>query len=397
MRLLVLDTTHGGETLSTALAEEGHIVDCVDVYYERDGIPPETAQRRSYSACIAPVHLDPAYLLLHLGLPVITHHQAAGLLLGSDLPHPFIEITGERGKTTTAYALAHLMAGAGILHTSSGDIRYPEKTLLGRYSITPANIIRPVQEARRLDGWCIAESSLGVSGRGDLGILTSPGDYRIAAGRRSALEAKLRHLSTCRQLLLPEGICVDHPDAHTVGEITSSEGTTISYSYDGIEGSFDHPLLMLEGYRLPLLTATAAGCLLGIDPVLLRSFEALPGRMKTRYENGCLIVDASNSGTTKDTTIEAARYARQIERGADLHLIIGQDAHAVCENFADDDIIAAISAIEPGDLTIVTLDEPSELLSRYPAGRRAASLEAAMQTTEKRADTIILLAVKTWR
>ncbi len=397
MRLLVLDTTHGGGTLATALAEEGHIVDCVDIYYGRDGIPSEAARTRLYNACIAPVHLDPAYPLLHRGLPVITHHQAAGLLLGGDLPTPFIEITGERGKTTTAYALAHLMGGAGILHTSSGDIRYPEKTLLGRYSITPANIIRPVQEARRLHGWCIAESSLGVSGRGDLGILTSPGDYRIAAGKRSALEAKLCHLSTCSQILLPEGICVDHPDAHTVGDIASSRGTTISYSFDGIEGSFDHPLLLLEGYRHPLLMATAAGCLLGIDPAPLQSFEALPGRMQTRYENGCLIVDAANSGTTKDTTIEAARYARKIESGKDLHLIIGQDAHAVCENFAEDAIIAAIEAVAPDDLTLVTPDEPSDLLSRYPACRRAASLEAAIATTEKRADTIILLAVKTWR
>ncbi len=398
MRLLALDTIHGGGVIASALREQGYPVDCVDVYRGSEGITPETAMATSYSCAIAPVHLDPAYPLLHSGMPVITHHQAAGILIGSDLPHPMIEITGARGKTTTAYALAHLMAGAGILHTSSGTIRYPSREMLGRSSITPANLIAPAQQALLINGWFIGECSLGVSGRGDLGVLTSGDDYPIAAGKRSALACKCESLKTCRKVLLPDGISLDHhPDQHTVGEIVSSDGYSIQYDYDGISGSFDHPLLFLKGYRAPLMTAAAAACLLGIDPSPLSSFEPLPGRLQTGIEDGCLIVDASNSGTTSDTTIEAAAYARRIQPDAPLHLIIGQDEHAVCENFAASDIKRAIAEIRPDILTLVVMNPDEEIISGYPGATVASSLEEAREQAPRLPGTILLLAVKTWR
>ncbi len=398
MRLLALDTIHGGGVIASALREQGYTVDCVDVYRGRDGISPKKAMATSYSCAIAPVHLDPAYPLLHAGMPVITHHQAAGILIGSDLPHPMIEITGARGKTTTAYALAHLMAGDGILHTSSGTIRYPSWEMLGRSSITPASLIAPAGMAHSIHGWLIGECSIGVSGRGDLGILTSAEDYPIAAGKRSALDCKCETLKTCRKVLLPDGISLDHhPDQHTVGEIVSSDGYSIQYECDGISGSFDHPLLSLKGYLIPLMTAAAAACLLGINPSPLSSFEALPGRMQILRENGCLIVDASNSGTTKDTTIEAAAYARRIQPDAPLHLIIGQDEHAVCENFAESDIKRAIAEIRPDTLTVVVINPDEEIISCYPGATIASSLEEAREQAPRLPGTILLLAVKTWR
>ncbi len=398
MRLLALDTIHGGGVIASALREQGYRVDSVDVYRGSEGITPEKAMATSYSCCIAPVHLDPAYPLLHTGIPVITHHQAAGILMGSDLPHPLIEITGAVGKTTTAYALAHLMAGAGILHTSRGTLRYPEKEMPGRTSITPASLIAPARMAHSIHGWLIGECSLGVSGRGDLGILTSADDYPIAGGKRSALAAKCGSLKTCRTVLLPDGIRLDHhPNQHIVGEIVSSDGESITYEYDGISGSFDHPLLSLKGYRIPLMNAAAAACLLGIDPSPLSSFEALPGRMQTGRENGCLIIDASNSGTTADTTIEAAAYARRIQPDAPLHLIIGQDEHAVCENFAASDIERAIREIKPDKLTLVVLNPDEEIVSLYPDATVCSSLEEAQRHAPRMPGTILLLAVKTWR
>lgn len=398
MRLLALDTIHGGGVIASTLREQGYRVDCVDVYRGKEGISPATAMATSYSCCITPVHLDPAYPLLHAGIPVITHHQAAGILMGPDLPHPMIEITGAAGKTTTAYALAHLMAGAGILHTSRGTIRYPEQEMLGRSSITPASLISPAQQARLINGWLIGECSLGVPGRGDLGILTSADDYPIAAGKRSALTAKCESLKTCRRVLLPDGIRLDHhPNQHTIGEIVSSDGYSIQYEYDGISGSFDHPLLSLKGYLIPLMTAAAAACLLGIDPSSFSSFDALPGRMQTERENGCLIVDASNSGTTCETTIEAALYARRIQPDAQLHLIIGQDQHAVCENFSASDIERAIREINPDTLTLVAMNPQAEFLSGYPGATIASSLEEAGDQAPRTPGTILLLAVKTWR
>ncbi|GAA5262517.1 coenzyme F430 synthetase [Methanocalculus sp. MC3] len=398
MRLLALDTIHGGGVIASALREQGYSVDSVDVYRGSEGITPEKVMATTYSCCIAPVHLDPAYPLLHAGMPLITHHQAAGMLIGSDLPDPLIEITGAVGKTTTAYALAHLMSGAGILHTSRGTLRYPEQEMLGRTSITPASLISPAGLAHSIHGWLIGECSLGVPGRGDLGILTSADDYKIAGGQKSALAAKCESLKTCMRVLLPDGISLDHhPDQHTVGEIVSYDGSSIQYEYNGISGSFDHPLLSLKGYRIPLMTAAAAACLLGINPSPLSSFEALPGRMQTGRENGCLIVDASNSGTTADTTIEAAAYARRIQPDAPLHLIIGQDQHAVCENFAESDIKRAIKDINPDILTLVVMNPDAGIVSCHSDATVASSLEEARRHAPRTPGTILLLAVKTWR
>ncbi len=398
MRVLVLDTIHGGSVIASALRTQGHTVDCVDVYRGEEGIDQDTAFSRQYSCCIAPVHLDPAHPLLHAGHTIITHHQAVGILIGSDPPHPMIEITGARGKTTTALALASLMRGPGILHTSSGTSVYPEQRISGRSGITPASLLEPAQKARSINGWFIGECSLGVSGRGDLGILTSAGDYTIARNKKSALAAKLEHLKTCRTLLLPDGIQrKDHPDQHTVSDIAVCNGTTMTYDYNGTCGSFDNPLLSLQGYREPLLTATAAACLLSIDPFPLGSFEALPGRMRSSTKDGCLIVDASNSGTTRHTTIEAARYARQMWPGALLHLVIGQDEHAVCENFPMSEIEHAILEVQPDWLTVVSRDHNPDLLCRHPGSFAASSLDEAVHSSDKKPDTILLLAVKTWR
>ena len=128
MHILVLDTIHGGKVIGEAFAVRGDLVDCVDVY-PGESIPDvATALTRNYDLIVAPVHLDPDHPLLHFSrAPVISHHEAVRQLLGENTPEFMIEITGARGKTTTAHALAFLMEGPGILHTSSGTYRLPGK------------------------------------------------------------------------------------------------------------------------------------------------------------------------------------------------------------------------------------------------------------------------------
>jgi len=131
MHILVLDTIHGGKAIGEAFAAQGYRVDCVDVYRGESKPDVTTAQTRNYDLIVAPVHLDPNHPLLHFSrAPVISHHEAVRQLLGEKTPEPMIEITGARGKTTTAHALASLMGGAGILHTSKGTYRFPEKKWL---------------------------------------------------------------------------------------------------------------------------------------------------------------------------------------------------------------------------------------------------------------------------
>ena len=386
MQILVLDTIHGGAELARALRGSGHQVDEVDVYRGKAGIPVEEVLERSYDLVTAPVHLDPAHPLLQRHGPAVSHHEMVGWVIrGRRTPHPFIEITGARGKTTTAHALASLLPGPGILHTSTGTYRYPERERLWKRSITPASLIPAAHEARRIGGWLIAEESLGVTGAGDVAVLTSPEDYPVAAGRKHAITEKCRQLARARIVVLPPGIDLAGRTV-AAGDIVSFDGAVCRYAWGRITGTFENPLCTLEGYRTPLALAAATACVLGIDPAPLAGFAALPGRMASRREGNLLIVDNANSGTNVETTVEAARYARALAGNGALTLVIGEEARAICEGFSPEDIARAVSAVGPTATVYVgegheaaTLDEGlSQARSITPAGS-------------------IVLAVKTWR
>ena len=221
MRILLLDTIHGGSEIGAAFARAGNSVDAVDVYR---GTTPDSADRAvntTYDLVVAPVHLDPTHPLLARRTarePVISHHEAVRRLLDGKILHPMIEITGAQGKTTTAHALAHLLPGPGILHTSTGTYAMPGLRLLFKKSITPASVLDAAEKAVSCGGWLVAEESLGVTGAGDLAIITSPLDYRCAAGKKSALAEKVASAQKSRQLLVAPGIPAGaHADAVPAG------------------------------------------------------------------------------------------------------------------------------------------------------------------------------------
>jgi len=386
MQILVLDTIHGGAELARALRGSGHQVDEVDVYRGKAGIPVEEALERSYDLVTAPVHLDPAHPLLQRHGPAVSHHEMVGWVIrGRRTPHPFIEITGARGKTTTAHALASLLPGPGILHTSTGTYRYPERERLWKRSITPASLIPAAHEARRIGGWLIAEESLGVTGAGDVAVLTSPEDYPVAAGRKHAITEKCRQLARARIVVLPPGIDLAGRTV-AAGDIVSFDGAVCRYAWGRITGTFENPLCTLEGYRTPLALAAATACVLGIDPAPLAGFAALPGRMASRREGNLLIVDNANSGTNVETTVEAARYARALAGNGALTLVIGEEARAICEGFSPEDIARAVSAVGPKATVYVG------------EGHEAATLDEGLtQARNITPSGAIVLAVKTWR
>jgi len=406
MNILVLDTIHGGTIIADAFRSRGDRVDAVDVYRGTSVIDIPTALSRTYDLIVAPVHLDPDHpLVTQLSAPIITHHEAVRQLLGNRVPEIFVEITGSRGKTTTAHALASVMPGPGILHTSSGTFQCPEKILLSRSSITPASVLAAVEQANACNGWLIAEESLGVTGAGSLCIITSVGDYRCAAGKKDALAAKLASARACRRLLLAEGI----PDSGQAGvvhieSVATWSGTECSVSIVGKTGKFSNPLLDLPAYRDSLALAAAAALMLGIDPAPLGSFGALPGRMSERYEDGVLVIDNANSGTTLATTLDAAQYARQRSGSFDLTLVIGQPKGdgAVCEGFAPDQIAAAINAIRPTRVIYVGKQDGPKLsgpaATEPVAETRVPTLEEGYAQARRITPSgSIVLAVKTWR
>ena len=406
MRILVLDTIHGGRAIGQAFTERGDIVDCVDVYREESTVDVKTALKRDYDLIVAPVHLDPDHPLLTFSqAPVISHHEAVRHLLIEDRPEPMIEITGARGKTTTAHALASLMPGDGILHTSTGTYRFPEKRRLSQSSITPGSLIAVARMAREIDGWLIIEESLGVTGAGTLAIITSASDYFFAAGKKSALSTKIASVKHCNCLLLAKNIQTDFR-GHVIHmeDVASCTGTECRITLSGKTCRFSNPLLAIPGYDSSLVLAAAAAMILGINPEPLSSFCALPGRMSVSYEKEILIIDNANSGTNVTSTIEAAQYARSKTMNEAITLVIGQveGDGAVCEGFAFDQIQTAIDQISPTSIIWVgTLPSPKTpgydqlvpLISAYADTLREA-YDTALRITDKGS---IVLSVKTWR
>ncbi|MDO5844589.1 MAG: coenzyme F430 synthase [Methanocorpusculum sp.] len=376
MRVLVLDTIHGGATLAEALLRRGDDVDAIDVY--RGGtLTPEEAVKRKYDCITAPIHLDPDYSLLHTETKIVSHHEMTKDLIG-DFSKPIIEITGSRGKTTTAFAVASLFDTKSILHTSRGTFLMPEGKLLFKKSITPASLLFAVKAAETYGAQrIIAEESVGVTGVGELGILTSTDDYKIAAGKKSALEAKLKSLEPCQKVLVPKGIS-KKPGWETIDDIISVNGNKLTYS----GGSFENPLLSIPLYCDVIKTAAAAAVILGISPEKLAGFSAIEGRMNLFEEDGVTVMDNSNSGTTAQGCIEAAKFLRK-NSDKKIILAIGQEFHAVCEGFSEEEIQKAVYEIAPAK---VIRAEKSFDEVRDEALRLA-----------KENDGCVLLGVKTWR
>ncbi len=404
MRILVLDSIHGGKVIADHLSAHGHVTDLIDVYRNQEGISPDLARTRVYDLIIAPVHLDPDYSLLQdLRIPVISHHAAVRWLFTDHAVSPVIEITGKQGKSTTAAALASIMPGEGLLHTSAGVVRYPSLEQLGRYSITPASILQVLSE-RSSDCWLISEVSLGFCGIGTLGILTSFLDYPVAQGKRRALALKTEQAHLVKQVLIPPGGELVHDGCIPVSELVSVSGTRACYQYGDLSGSFVNPLLLLPGYKTPLMLAAGAALLLGVDPAGLSDFSALPGRMEVTKDTGYTIIDNANSGTCHSTTLDAYRYGREIAKNEPVTLIIGQESASVCENFSTQEICQSISDVNPRDVILIPGDERimKEEIIQYCANTGIActcadSSEDGIRRAKTLNNTLILVSVKRWK
>jgi coenzyme F430 synthetase len=405
MQVLVLDTVHGGKEIGAAYREAGHSVDAVDLYHGTTPDELREAQHRHYDLIVAPVHMDPDHpLLARRAVPVITHHEAVRQLLGEHLPSPMIEITGAQGKTTTAHALAHVLSGKGVLHTSTGTFTYPARHQLFKKSITPASVIAAARYAVRMPGWLVAEVSLGVTGAGDLAIITSPDNYTFAGGKKCAIREKIASTRHAKRVLVAEGVFTDQENVVHVNEVARCDGMQCTVELEGMKSILSNPLFLLPPYRVPLMLAAAAAMMLHISPTPLNNFTALPGRMSLSHEKDLIIIDNANSGTNVTTTLCAARYARHCARVRDLTLVIGQVAGdgAVCEGFSIDQIAYAIDNVRPSHVVwIGRYPDPGTDMHEALKGKVdtvCTTLEegrnAAVRIAEKGS---IVLSVKTWR
>lgn len=227
MKILIVDMTHGGTVLASEFSKKQDFeVFAWDIYhtlkdeeikalktsgvklvddsfydkYYHDACSP---QKNEKIVVVAPVHCN-------LPQPAdMSHHEAVNFLLKDHIKVPIIEITGVKGKTSTAAMLKEIYRDKNPLILSSLGVEIVDKgeeiMLQKDISITPASIItawklanefhngkKPSkQELNSNVGICIFESSLGGTGIADVGVITNiVEDYSISQGNSSASEAK---------------------------------------------------------------------------------------------------------------------------------------------------------------------------------------------------------------
>ena len=281
MNVFLVDLTHGGVKISSELAksnkyenvfaydlyntlkeEDESLLNAYDVKVlkdldsfrrelEENSIEKIKANQNEKDLIINPIHssLKIKELLNQEQLDcynIINHHQATGLVLSDWKEETLkqdiktIEITGVKGKTSTAFLLKEILLENNkntLLLSSLGAYLFKKsKTqeqniiLQKNISITPANIISTIQLAKKIANpecntfpicdknkdlderikektileedsknpyrdlnyeLAIFENSLGVCGLGNIGILTNlVENYSIAKGQSNAKEAK---------------------------------------------------------------------------------------------------------------------------------------------------------------------------------------------------------------
>lgn len=348
----------------------------------------------AFDLVVAPVHLSPKNPTLmvarRLGKETITHHRAVGELLAGDPGFRPFEVTGTRGKTTTALILAQILSarGTALSHTTRGIEVWRggrSRLLRSNLSIAPANVILAWEAAEEVGASdLVSEVSLGGTGLAEIGTITSfAGDYRIAGGTLWASTAKLQMVSLAK----PGSELIAGEDVGISADVTFGPGPRSQVwtsDREILAGGEAAPLrlgdgLDLRSYAPAMAGAAAAALAAGFDleevASALEGFDGLGGRMRVVREDGVLLVDNSNSGL-RTSGVEAA-----LDRagcGGRLALVVGEEAATVCEGM---DVPALIDLLVRRRREVDLLILVGERLAGYSSGlsaETAPDLEAGL-------------------
>jgi coenzyme F430 synthetase len=333
----VLDTIHGAAVIAERIADHGIAAQALEVYHH-------SPEMEDYDLVVAPVHLWPGNPALaqarKLGIKVITHHQAVGELISASMT--VFEITGTRGKTTTALLISRVlsMQEKVVSHTTRGIELWENgscRRIQSGMSIAPGNIITALESARSNGaGAFVCEVSLGGTGLADYGLITSlDGDYLIGKGTMWASTAKLQMASLAR----PEMMLICGPGVKISSDVSFGPGGQVQAEQDCLRFGRDRVSIELDcgldftsyGHALSGSAAAALAFGMDLDEVAsgLRGFDGFSGRMKVILSGGVTVYDNSNSGLKVSGVEKALDLATGGSGG--LALVVGEESEAVCE------------------------------------------------------------------
>lgn len=434
MNNLVIDLTHGGVKIAISLAKKGRNVLAYDIYNTLNAIDrkmlevydiwllDDLSELKDYKGdmrVIYPIHLPLTFDEISSNNPDLnytftTHHEIVFELLddwGDGISK--IEITGVKGKTSSAFMLKEILIDENPLMLSSlGALLYEngrEIILKKDISIAPANIKETIDLAYKIanpvckiaDGIvesenlrkynsAIFESSLGVSGIGDVGLLCNICEnYPIAKARSCAAEAK-RQVFRC-----PNVVCekesfdeyysdVEHPNVNTFSLDDESANLfveTANYSLDTTEITVNYRNVktvdgnLLNGtmcaktfapgpHHVKNVLGVILTCLtlnIDEDKIIkgLANFKGITGRTAKRSMENSIIIEEINPGINTDAIRQSINMISNLEGWC---IAIGGDYGITCEEIDEDKVASYLNTIE-GDI-ILTGEVGSSILDK---------------------------------
>jgi UDP-N-acetylmuramyl pentapeptide synthase len=418
-RILVLDPIHGADVIADELKELGKGVAVHNPYRA------PSFNSLDYDLVIAPVHLSPKFEIVKQALantiPFMSHQEAVKeIAVTKDLFANInvIEVTGTVGKTSVCELICQLLKGKKVLsHTSSstrfnsaGDvIRFP------RHSGTPASVLKVmhiVKEKNLEPDIAVFEISLGLTGIGDIGVITSlKEDYRIAGGTKDASAVKLASINNFDD----KSIIVHQPDVNVGGNTYGDKDAnlwlaenkvlfnrlkTINGDYINGELTFKaiDSFFETEHYRNCLGAAFCAVLSLGVPPEeISTNISTVKGRMKLERLKGRFLIDNSNSGTKLKFLDEITELARQLS--GKMILILGMESQYVCEGVDVEELKDVVDNIasEFVEVIIVGDEFKGKIGGKNVFFSDALDVALEKAVNDSKEGFVIISNVKTWR
>ena len=401
MNNLVIDLTHGGVKIAISLAKKGNNILAYDIYNTLSTIDAkmldvydikliqleELSDFKGDMRIIYPIHLPLTHDEIRscnpeLNYTFTTHHEIIKEILddwGNDIPK--IEITGVKGKTSSAFMLKEILIDENPLILSSlGALLYENKqeiTLKKNISITPANIKETIDRAYKIanpicqiaEGTvksenlrkyssAIFECSLGATGIGDVGLLTNISEnYPIAKNQSCASEAK-KQIFNC-DIVVANKESLDEYYSDVTHEKTNSFSINdknsnlycdnVSYSLDKtsidiIYNDIKTKTNVLNGklhietfapgpHHVENVLGVVLTCLsldMPHEKIILglKNFKGLPGRTNKKNIKNSIIIEEINPGINTDAIKKSIAMIAKLD---DYYIAIGGDYGITCE------------------------------------------------------------------
>lgn len=417
MNNLVIDMTHGGVKLAVSLAKKGEWVLAYDLYNTLKPVDLKFLEiydvkviQLNYLSnlkgdlnVIYPIHMPMDFDEItsynpHLNYTFMTHHECVGKLLsdwGDDILK--VEVTGVKGKTTSVFMLKEILIDENPLILSSlGALLFEDSKkyiLKKNISITPANIKETVDlaykianpvcmiasgevESENLKKYssAIFESSLGVSGIGDVGLLLNIAeDYPIAQGRSSASMAK-KQVFRCGCVCIEKETFdeyyrdVEHPKVNTFSLNDESanlyvknadytlDETTVEVEYRDVKTINNNTLsgnLKLETFapgkhhvsNLLGVVLTSLALEIPADTIQknIRNYKGIIGRTNKKEIENSTIIEEINPGLNTEAIKQSINMISDLN---DYCISIGGDYGITCEEIDEDKLTHFLEGLE---------------------------------------------------